>query len=450
MFQTNYKKVRFDQTLTKSLKSTLSTLVLASAASSAFAATTLENGVSIANISGASGSETLYTLDVPTGASNLSFNISGGSGDADLYVKFGSQASSSNWDCRPYRSGNNETCDISNVQSGSYSVMLDAYSAYSGVTLLGNFNDPSNPPPPPPPVSGVQNTAAAGDSITMAFAADCTANANWWNLFCLLGGDQPEHSWFDGWSSNVNSVHDRYKALDSSIGASKGAAMSGAEMRGSGDSGSQPNFAAQAADIVTQTPLPDHVEVLLGGNDICNRDCTDPANCNNPLFTEAQWRESVQAGLDTLMTGLAPGSTVQLNGMPRVQDLRQAGVDKQATSSSIDCDSLWSSYDVCRIVTNGGSQFGESSAFRLAAIAQTQQSYNAVLAEEATAYNSNANGKNPNGIEVVSEYVDENTPSGGTFSFGAENIDGGDCFHPNVNTQSQIANFSWGANNDMP
>jgi lysophospholipase L1-like esterase len=220
-------------------------------------------------------------------------------------------------------------------------------------------------------------------------------------------------------------------------------------MRGT-SGGTKPNFVAQASDIVTQSPLPDHVEVLLGGNDICNRDCTDPANCNNPLFTDAQWRESVRAGLDTLMTGLASGSTVQLNGMPRVQDLRQAGLDKQATSSSIDCDSIWSSYDICRIVTNGDSQFGESSAVRLAAIAQAQQGYNAILAEEASAYNSNANGKNPNGIEVVSQYVNENTPSGGTFSFGAGNIDGGDCFHPNVNTQSQIANFAWGANNDMP
>jgi lysophospholipase L1-like esterase len=448
MYQTNYKKKWVNQTLNKSLKTTLSTLVIASAASSAFAATTLNNGVSIANIAGSSGSETFYTLAVPAGSTDLSFNMSGGSGDADIYVKFGSQASSTNWDCRPYRSGNNETCNISTVQSGTYSVMLDAYSAYNGVSLVANFTDPGSPPPPPP-VSGVQNTAAAGDSITMAFAADCTANARWWNLFCLLGGDQPEHSWFDGWSNNVNSVHDRYKALDSSIGASKAAAESGSEMRGT-SGGTKPNFSAQASDIVAQSPLPDHVEVLLGGNDICNRDCTDPANCDNPLFTEAQWRESVRAGLDTLMTGLPSGSTVQLNGMPRVQDLRQAGLDKQATSSSIDCDSIWSSYDICRIVTNGGSQFGESSAVRLAAVAQAQQSYNAILAVEASAYNSNANGKNPNGIEVVSQYVNENTPSGGTFQFGASNIDGGDCFHPNVNTQSQIANFAWGANNDMP
>jgi len=53
---------------------------------------------------------------------------------------------------------------------------------------------------------------------------------------------------------------------------------------------------------------------------------------------------------------------------------------------------------------------------------------------------------NPNGIELVAEYVDENTPSGGTFAFGADEINGGDCFHPNVATQSKIADLMWNGN----
>jgi len=299
-----------------------------------------------------------------------------------------------------------------------------------------------------PKSSTPNNIAAAGDSITMGFAADCTGNVWFWDLACLLGGDQPEHSWFDGWSSTVDSVHDRYKSLDRKISANKDAAMSGAEMRGTGDSGDEPNFAAQASAIVAQSPVPDHVEVLLGGNDICNRDCVDPAHCSDPLLTNTQWREAVQAGLDTLMGGLPSGSTVQLNGMPRVHDLRQAGLEKQSGNANVNCDSVWSTYNICRVVTNGGNLNGESLATRLAAVASAQQNYNAILAEEAAAYNSNANGKNPNGIEVVSEYVDENTPSGGTFQFGGENIDGGDCFHPNVATQSIIADFSWAGNID--
>jgi len=418
---------------------------MSAVASSALAATALDNGTALTGLSGTSGSDTLYEITVPAGASNLSFNISGGSGDADLYVKFGSQASSSNWDCRPYIGGNNETCDISSAQEGSYSVMLNAYSSYSDVSLLASFDEAGAPPPPPPPASGLSAAASAGDSITRAFGADCTANTSWWNLWCLAGNaDQPWHSWFNGDSANVNSVHDRYKTLDPSITANNNAAQTGAEMVGINDT--ERPFAEQAALIVAQSPVPDHVETIFGGNDICSRDCVDPANCNDPLYTGDQWRQAIRGGLNTLMSGLPAGSSILMGSVPRVQDIRQAGVDKQATSSSIDCDSLWSSYDVCRIVTNPGILNGESMSVRHAGVAAAQQQYNTITREEVEAYNSNANGLNPNGIELVAEYVDENTPSGGTFAFGADEINGGDCFHPNVATQSKIADLMWNGN----
>ena len=38
--------------------------------------------------------------------------MSGGSGDADLYTRFGSQPTTSSYDCRPYASGNNESCPV--------------------------------------------------------------------------------------------------------------------------------------------------------------------------------------------------------------------------------------------------------------------------------------------------------------------------------------------------
>lgn len=101
----------------------------------------LENGVAETNLSGSTGAELHFTLDVPAGASNLSFNISGGSGDADLYVKFGSAPTTSSYDCRPYIGGNNETCDISNVQTGTYHVMIRAYSSFSGVSLVGSYDE---------------------------------------------------------------------------------------------------------------------------------------------------------------------------------------------------------------------------------------------------------------------------------------------------------------------
>lgn len=103
----------------------------------------LQNGVPVTGLSGAAGSETRFTLAVPSGASNLSIALSGGSGDADLYVRFGNPPTTSTYDCRPYLSGNNETCNIANPQAGTYHIMVRGYSSYSGVTLVGSYQSGS-------------------------------------------------------------------------------------------------------------------------------------------------------------------------------------------------------------------------------------------------------------------------------------------------------------------
>lgn len=100
----------------------------------------LENGVAETNLSGGAGDELRFTLEVPAGASNLVFEMSGGSGDADLYVQYGSAPTTSSYDCRPYVGGNSETCTIPNVQAGTYHVMLRGFSAFSGVSLVGSFD----------------------------------------------------------------------------------------------------------------------------------------------------------------------------------------------------------------------------------------------------------------------------------------------------------------------
>jgi lysophospholipase L1-like esterase len=211
-------------------------------------------------------------------------------------------------------------------------------------------------------------------------------------------------------------------------------------MRGGSDS-----FAAQAARILTQVPLPDHVEVLLGGNDICNRDCINPADCSDPVYTDTQWRDAVRAGLDPLVAGLPLGSTIYLLGVPRVEDLREVGLAKSGT-----CDTTWSTFSVCRIVTNGGTMNGESYATRKAGVQERQQRYNEILRDEAAAYNANTTGQNPRGIEVVADYVDEATPSVGTSTFATGDIDGGDCFHPSIAGQNKLAAGAWANNPDHP
>lgn len=99
----------------------------------------LQNGVAVTGLSGSGGTELRYTMVVPSGATNLQFQISGGSGDADLYVRFGSAPTTSTYNCRPYLNGNNETCTFAAPSAGTYHVMLRGYTAFSGVTLRGSF-----------------------------------------------------------------------------------------------------------------------------------------------------------------------------------------------------------------------------------------------------------------------------------------------------------------------
>ena len=99
----------------------------------------LSNGVAKTGLSGAKDSQQNFTMQTPSGASNLTFNMTGGSGDADLYVRYGSAPTLSTFDCRPYVEGNAESCPISTVQAGTYYVMIVAYSAYNGVNLTGSF-----------------------------------------------------------------------------------------------------------------------------------------------------------------------------------------------------------------------------------------------------------------------------------------------------------------------
>ncbi|MFY0566569.1 M20/M25/M40 family metallo-hydrolase [Archangium lansingense] len=102
---------------------------------------TLSNGVTVSGISVATGEwSCAYTLEVPSGASNLTFDLSGGTGDADMHVKFGAEPTSSSYDCRPYKSGNVETCTFATPSAGTYYVKLNGYSAASGMSLKGAYS----------------------------------------------------------------------------------------------------------------------------------------------------------------------------------------------------------------------------------------------------------------------------------------------------------------------
>ena len=102
--------------------------------------TALTNGVPVTGISGSTGTDFRYTLVVPAGATGLKFVTSGGSGDADLYVKFGSQPTTTTADCKSEGGTTAETCSIATAQAGTYHVLVHTYATISGVSLTGSYS----------------------------------------------------------------------------------------------------------------------------------------------------------------------------------------------------------------------------------------------------------------------------------------------------------------------
>lgn len=135
----NTYTVKLTVTDNKGGTNTISKSVTVTAASGG--ANELTNGVAKTGLAASKGNTLAYTLDVPAGASGLKFEMSGGTGDADMYVKFGSAPTTSSYDCRPYKTGNAETCNISSAKAGKYHVMVRAYSTFSGVSLKGSYTE---------------------------------------------------------------------------------------------------------------------------------------------------------------------------------------------------------------------------------------------------------------------------------------------------------------------
>jgi vibriolysin len=99
----------------------------------------LQNGVPVTGLGGAKNSKKVFTFDVPAGAKNLRFVSSGGTPDADLYVKFGAEPTTTSYDFRSITGTNNESIAPATAKTGKYFVVVYGYSAYSGLSLTASF-----------------------------------------------------------------------------------------------------------------------------------------------------------------------------------------------------------------------------------------------------------------------------------------------------------------------
>lgn len=107
--------------------------------SSTSTATPLTSGVTVSGISLAQSASKLYSISVPSGKSTLTFKLSGGTGDGDIYAKFGSAPTTTSYGYKSTGSSNSETITIRNPQAGTYYLLLSAYSTVTGTTLTATI-----------------------------------------------------------------------------------------------------------------------------------------------------------------------------------------------------------------------------------------------------------------------------------------------------------------------
>ncbi|MCX4026694.1 pre-peptidase C-terminal domain-containing protein [Endozoicomonas sp. SM1973] len=101
----------------------------------------LKDDVPITGLSAEKGNQKYYKIDIPTGASNLKIKVDGGTGDVDMHVKAGTKPTLSSWDCRPYKTTQLEVCSYKTPKTGSYYVLLNAFSNYNNVSLEASYSN---------------------------------------------------------------------------------------------------------------------------------------------------------------------------------------------------------------------------------------------------------------------------------------------------------------------
>jgi subtilisin family serine protease len=99
----------------------------------------LQNGVTVTNLSGAVDQMLNYYITVPPRANSLKIETWGGTGDADLYVRYGAPPTTGLYDYRPWLYGNDEGVTISNPQAGNWHIGIHGYNAFSGVSLQARY-----------------------------------------------------------------------------------------------------------------------------------------------------------------------------------------------------------------------------------------------------------------------------------------------------------------------
>ncbi len=293
----------------------------------------------------------------------------------------------------------------------------------------------------------VHSLANLGDSISQAFDADDSKPIDLGVLASNPGAifhDNTELSWVQGTDPRIGSVRSHYLALDPGLVHNR-FSISGTEM--------VRDLEKQARAIGTAGAHPDLVYVLIGGNDICNRQPSATADATENLYSVDQWREAVGGALEALVDVLDAKATVRFVSMPRVDLLYETLATTRVPvkfntpagpiSGSSTCKDLWSitaqqGNGICKIVTT------QRDAAKRKAIGDRIDAYNDTLAELVRRFDTDRTF-NPKGISFQSDWHGSlgkgNTPNSsvGTYRFTPAEVSKLDCFHPSIAGQKAIA-----------
>jgi len=96
---------------------------------------TTSTGYPKTNLSAAKDAWLRYSYVIPAGKTSVTFTTGGGSGDADLYLRNGTAPSKTSYGCRSWSSSNTESCSLTVKAGDTVHIGVNAYKAFSGVTL---------------------------------------------------------------------------------------------------------------------------------------------------------------------------------------------------------------------------------------------------------------------------------------------------------------------------
>lgn len=120
--------------------------------------------------SAAAGQSATYTFAVPTGATNLTFKMSGGTGDGDLYTKLGSAPTTTSYLSKSDGSTNAETITIAAPTAGTYYLLANAYAAVNGASIVASYQTGTTPPSGNVLVSGVAQSVSLAKSASKVYS----------------------------------------------------------------------------------------------------------------------------------------------------------------------------------------------------------------------------------------------------------------------------------------